>query len=94
MVYSIESGFERSTGSEWDDYLQNAIIDYGFTHEAFIPGLTSYRVSQRQSSKQYVGSIALPMATAYALTAWATGQAHVSVASAAFTAITGAPPGS
>jgi hypothetical protein len=93
LVYTIQEGFERSSGSDWDDYLLNTLIDYGFTHEAYVPGLTSYRVSQGESPKQYVGSIALPMATAFAITAWATGQAHVSLASAAFTAVTGVSPG-
>ncbi len=51
MVYTIEEGFERSSGT-------------------------------------------LPMATAFGVTAWATGQAHVSIASASFTALTGVTPGS
>ena len=92
VSYSIQEGFERDTSDDWDRFLYNGIVDYGFTHEAFIPGLTSYRVSQGQTKKQYVGSVVLPTATAFAVTAWATGQAHVSLSSAAFTAFTGTTP--
>ena len=91
VSYSIQEGFERDTSDDWDRFLYNGIVDYGFTHEAFIPGLTSYRVSQGQTKKQYVGSVVLPTATAFAVTAWATGQAHVSLSSAAFTPTKKAP---
>lgn len=92
MAYSIKKGYEKESGSEWDDYMMNQMIEYGFTHEAFIPGMSSYRVSQGQSKKQVVGSIAAPAAVGFAITAWATGQTYVSLGSSAFTAMTGIAP--
>jgi len=92
MAYSIEKGYEKERGSEWDDYLMNQMIEYGFTHEAFIPGLSTYRISQGQSKKQVVGSVAVPTAVGFALTAWATGQSYVSLGGSAFTALTGIGP--
>ena len=93
MAYSIKKGYRKESGSEWDDYLMNQMIEYGITHEAFIPGLTAYRISQGQSRKQAFGSVALPIATGFAFTAWLTGQSYVSLVSSAFTAFTGVSPG-
>jgi len=92
MAYSIKSGYRKERGSEWDDYLMNQLIDYGFTHEAFIPGLSSYRISQGQSKKQVVGSVLAPAGTGFAITAWASGQTYRSLGSSAFTALTGGTP--
>lgn len=92
MAYSIRKGYEKESGSEWDDYMMNQMIEYGFTHEAFIPGMSSYRISQGQSKKQVVGSVAAPAATGFLITSWATGQSYVSLGSSAFTAITGVAP--
>jgi len=92
MAYSIKTGYRKESGSEWDDYLMNQLIDYGFTHEAFIPGLSSYRISQGQSKKQVVGSVLAPAGTGFAITAWATGQTYRSLGSSAFTALTGGSP--
>lgn len=92
MAYSIKKGYEKESGSEWDDYIMNQMIEYGITHEAFIPGLTAYRISQGQSRKQAVGSVVLPVTTGFALTAWLTGQSYVSLGSSAFTAFTGVAP--
>ena len=88
-MYSIERGFEKQPDSE----IYNFLIDYGFTAEAFVPGLTSIRIHQGQSKTQMIGSIALPLGTATALTAWLTGQSYVSTTSAMFTAVTGVTPG-
>lgn len=88
-MYSIERGFEKQPDSEY----YNFMIDYGFTAEAFVPGLTSIRIHQGQSKKQMIGSILLPLGTATALTAWLTGQTYVSTSSAIFTAVTGSTPG-
>lgn len=88
-MYSIQRGFEKQPDSE----IYNFLIDHGFTAEAFVPGLTSIRISQGQSRKQMIGSIALPVITGVALTSWLTGQSYVSASSAAFTAITGVSPG-
>jgi len=93
MAYSIDKGYEKERGSDWDDYLMNQMIEYGFTHEAFIPGLSTYRISQGQSNKQVIGSVAVPTAAGFAITAWATGQTYVSLGASAFTAITGVAPG-
>lgn len=88
MAYSLSKGYTP------EDYIvYDALIKYGFTHEAFIPGLTTFRISQGQSRHQMIGSIGLPLATAYAVTAWATGQTYVSMGSAIFTAVTGSSPG-
>jgi hypothetical protein len=92
MAYSIKKGYEKESGSEWNDYMMNQMIEYGFTHEAFIPFMSSYRVSQGQSKKQVVGSVVAPAAAGFAITAWATGQSYVSLGSSAFTAITGVAP--
>jgi hypothetical protein len=92
MAYSIRKGYEKQSGSAWDDYLFNQMVDYGVTHEAFIPGMSTYRISQGQSKKQVVGSVAVPTATGFAITSWATGQSYVSLGSSAFTAITGVAP--
>ena len=92
MAYSIKKGYEKESGSEWDDYIMNQMIEYGITHEAFIPGLSAYRISQGQSRKQVVGSVAVPAVTGFGITAWATGQSYVSLGSSAFTAMTGVAP--
>jgi hypothetical protein len=92
MAYSLEKGYEKESGSEWDDYMMNQMIEYGITHEAFIPGLSTYRISQGQSKKQVVGSVAVPAVTGFAITSWATGQSYVSLGSSAFTALTGVAP--
>lgn len=88
MAYSLEEGYTPE-----DDFLYDALIKYGFTHEAFIPGLTTLRISQGQSRHQMIGSVAAPLGTAYALTAWLTGQSYVSLGSSIFTAVTGTTPG-
>ena len=93
MAYSLDRGYEQQGGSQFDDKLYDSLVKFGFTHEAFVPGLSSYRISQGQSKHQMIGSVALPAATAFTLTAWLTGQTHVSLGSAAFTAITGVSPG-
>lgn len=92
MSYTISKGYERQTGSDWDDYLFNQMLDYGFTHEAFIPGLSAYRISQGQSKKQVVGSVVAPTAAGFAITSWVSGQSYVSLTSSAFTAMTGVAP--
>ena len=90
MVWTLSEGFEKQTSGSWDDYMWNKMIDYGFTHEAFIPGLTAYRISQGGEKTQAIGSVLAPAAVGFAITAWATGQAYTSLSASVFTAITGA----
>lgn len=92
MSYTLSKGYEKQSGSAWDDYLFNTMLDYGFTHEAFIPGLSAYRISQGQSKKQVVGSVVVPSAAGFAITSWISGQSYVSLTSSAFTAMTGVAP--
>lgn len=94
MSYTLSKGYRiQDDPKDWDDHFYNWLVDYGMTHEAFIPGLGMYRQYQERKPRQAVGSIVLPLATAYGVTYWATGQAFQSVAVGGFTAMTGTTPG-